>query len=144
MQEPADNANEPPPEFRWGWRRSDQVAIAAALSVVLLLGLGRTLYDQTRSQRMVDIETAVPFEIRYQVDINAASWDELAQLPGIGEVLAGRIVESRELDGPFRDNTDLERVRGIGPRTMQRLQPFLVPMPESETLVSDEMENNAS
>ncbi|MEX1041544.1 MAG: helix-hairpin-helix domain-containing protein [Pirellulaceae bacterium] len=144
MQQPENNTNEPPPEFRWGWRRSDQVAIAATMSVVVLLGLGRTLYDQTRSQRVVDIETAAPFEIRYQVDINVASWDELAQLPGIGEVLAGRIVESRQQDGPFRDNTDLERVRGIGPRTMQRLQPFLVPMPESETLVSEPIENNAS
>lgn len=137
MHDPADKANDPLPVFRWGWRRTDQVAIAAAVLLVVLLGLGRTLYDQNRSQRMVDIETADPIEIRYQVDINSATWDELAQLPGIGEVLASRIVDSREQDGPYRDNSDLERVRGIGPRTMQRLQPFLVPVPETETLAAE-------
>ena len=57
-------------------------------------------------------------------------WPELSQLPGIGETLARRIVESRVDDGPFVDHSDLTRVRGIGPRTLARIAPYLLPMPE--------------
>ena len=48
------------------------------------------------------------------VDINEASADELRQaLPGIGEVLASRIVAYREEHGPFESANDLSRVPGI-------------------------------
>jgi competence protein ComEA len=66
----------------------------------------------------------------FSVDVNSADWPELVQLPGVGETLARRIVESREQDGPFTDPSDLRRVRGIGPKTLQRIQPYLAPMPD--------------
>lgn len=53
------------------------------------------------------------------VNINQASADELASLPGIGPVLAGRIVEAR----PFTDTQDLRRVRGIGPVKLSAIEP---------------------
>lgn len=53
------------------------------------------------------------------VNINRASADELASLPGIGPVLAGRIVEGR----PFTDTQDLRRVRGIGPVKLSAIEP---------------------
>jgi competence protein ComEA len=57
-------------------------------------------------------------------------WPELSQLPGIGEALARRIVESRQRDGEFVDHQELRRVRGIGPRTLERITPYLRPLPE--------------
>ncbi len=68
---------------------------------------------------------------QFQVDVNSAGWPELSQLPGIGEALARRIVESREQQGPFADHQELRRVRGIGPRTLERISPFLRPMPQT-------------
>lgn len=50
-------------------------------------------------------------------------------LPNIGETLARRIVESREAEGPFAEVDDLQRVRGIGPRTLEQLRPYLRPIP---------------
>src|SRR5262245_43681785 len=47
------------------------------------------------------------------VDVNRASEDELRVLPGIGGILASRIVEARERDGPFTSLEDLRRVRGL-------------------------------
>jgi len=56
------------------------------------------------------------------VDVNAADKEELrSSLPGIGPVLADRIVAFRHDHGPFASVTDLERVPGIGPRLAERL-----------------------
>lgn len=59
------------------------------------------------------------------VDPNRASAAELEQLPGIGPVIADRIVAFRDSAGPFRATSDLERVSGIGPATIERIAPHL-------------------
>jgi competence protein ComEA len=58
-----------------------------------------------------------------RVDLNRASAAELDALPGIGPVLARRIVEHRERAGPFRSTDELRAVRGVGPRLLERLRP---------------------
>ena len=55
------------------------------------------------------------------LDINRASEDELRVLPGIGAVLASRIVEARDRDGPFASIDDLRRVRGLGRAKLEKL-----------------------
>lgn len=55
------------------------------------------------------------------VDLNRAGVRELDALPGIGPVLAARIVAHRERHGPFRRPEELLAVRGIGPRLYARL-----------------------
>lgn len=55
------------------------------------------------------------------VHVNRAAAAELQRLPGVGPVLAGRILEHRRTHGPFRDLADLRRVKGIGARTAARL-----------------------
>ena len=48
------------------------------------------------------------------LDLNTATVEELAQLPGIGEELARRIMEYREVSGPFETTEQLMEVSGIG------------------------------
>jgi competence protein ComEA len=57
-----------------------------------------------------------------RIDLNRADAGELDRLPGIGPVLAGRIVEHRRLAGPYRSVEDLLAVRGIGPALFERLR----------------------
>lgn len=57
------------------------------------------------------------------LDLNRASAEELDALPGIGPVLARRIVEQRQRIGGFRAAEDLRSVRGIGPRLFERIRP---------------------
>jgi competence protein ComEA len=57
------------------------------------------------------------------VDLNAATAAELEVLPGIGPVLAERIVEWREANGPFTDVEVLGEVSGIGDALMAQLRP---------------------
>jgi competence ComEA-like helix-hairpin-helix protein len=60
-----------------------------------------------------------------RIRINEAQLAALQDLPGIGPAMARRIIEDRQQHGPYRSLRDLERVRGIGPRTALRLAPHL-------------------
>jgi competence ComEA-like helix-hairpin-helix protein len=60
-----------------------------------------------------------------RIDVNRAAAADLELLPGVGPTLARRIIEQREARGPFRTSEDLLQVRGIGRRTLERLQPLL-------------------
>lgn len=59
------------------------------------------------------------------LDLNTAGEPELDALPGIGPVLAGRIVAHRREHGPYRSPDDLLAVPGIGPRLLERLLPHV-------------------
>src|SRR5262249_13939613 len=58
-------------------------------------------------------------------DLDSASAADLDRLPGIGPVLAARIVEHRRVHGRFRHLDELLSVPGIGPRLLERLRPYL-------------------
>ncbi len=57
-----------------------------------------------------------------QVNINTASATELETLPGVGEVIAQRIVDYRTQNGPFASVDDLLDVSGIGDATLAEMR----------------------
>lgn len=59
------------------------------------------------------------------VHINHAAAPDLQRLPGVGPVLAARILEHRRTHGPFRDLAGLRQVKGIGARTAERLSSWI-------------------
>ena len=63
------------------------------------------------------------------INPNTAPWWELMVLPDIGETTARKIVEYRGADARrkpiFHKPADLEPVPGIGPKTIQRISPYL-------------------
>lgn len=56
-----------------------------------------------------------------RININTATEEELQALPRIGPKIAWRIVDDRAANGPFRDAADIMRVKGIGPKTLERM-----------------------
>ena len=60
-----------------------------------------------------------------RIDVNTAPASELELLPRIGPTLSARIVEDRASRGPFRRVEDLDRGRGIGPKTVELLRPHV-------------------
>ena len=56
------------------------------------------------------------------LSINRASAKELEKLPGIGPVLASRIIEYRKSNGNFQSIDDLRKVQGIGASTLEKFR----------------------
>jgi len=61
-------------------------------------------------------------------DINRATADQLDTLPGVGPVRAAAIIQYRNTHGPFVRLEDLRQVSGIGPKTFERIRPYLKPL----------------
>ena len=60
-----------------------------------------------------------------KVDINTCTKEDLIRLPGIGEVIAGRIIEFRE-NNPFKSIDDIKSVSGIGDKKFQGIQELII------------------
>ena len=60
------------------------------------------------------------------LDINSVTAAQLEHLPGIGPALAQRIVADRQKHGLYTSVDQLDRVEGIGPKTLEKLRPYLM------------------
>lgn len=59
------------------------------------------------------------------LDLNTATANQLAQVPGIGASSAKAIVQFREKSGPFERIEDLLAIRGISSRKLEQIRPFV-------------------
>jgi competence protein ComEA len=73
-------------------------------------------------------QPAVP-PLSAALDVNRATERDFERLPGIGPVLARRIVEYRNTRGIFQDIEQLRRVKGIGKKTFERIRPLVAVVP---------------
>ncbi len=60
-----------------------------------------------------------------KINVNTASLAELESLPGVGPKLAQRILDDRAKNGNYKTLKDLDRVSGIGTKTLERLAPLV-------------------
>ncbi len=59
------------------------------------------------------------------IDVNEATAEDLAGVPGLSPKLAAEIAAERARGGPFARLEDLLRVRGVGPARLEKARPFL-------------------
>ena len=63
------------------------------------------------------------------LDLNRASAQDFERLPGIGPVLAGRIIQYRASQGMFHDIEQLREVKGIGPKKFEQIRAHVAVKP---------------
>lgn len=107
----------------------------ALLACGVMLGI---FLMQTRTAGTISVQRAAPEEAAEstqtvaeeavdataddRLDLNTATAEELQELPGIGEVIAQRIIDYRELCGRFLDPEQLMEVDGIGQAKYEKLR----------------------
>jgi len=113
------------------------------LLVTLIIGGGITLYKRNHPDFAPELildtaerkdsnliqKIAYPSkkpEIKDKININEATAKELELLPGIGPVLARRILSLRASKGGFKKVEDLLEVNGIGSKKLQKLKEWVV------------------
>lgn len=109
---------------------ADQAVLAVLTAIAAAMLLAWWLLAGGPTGKLVEIDRARPLDYQFLVNVNSAEWPELSQLPEIGPLLARRIVDSRQQQGPFRQSADLLRVPGIGQRKLARFQKYLAPLPD--------------
>jgi competence protein ComEA len=130
-------------------RLSDWLALTSTerkvilfLSGAFVLGAGIRLFQETfpsipdfdyaasdstfaaLSERPVD-DTVAEDDTAAPVNINTASKEELMTLPGVGAVMAERILAYRAKVGSFKSCEEMRNVKGIGKRRLEQLLPLI-------------------
>ena len=121
-----------------------EIKVLLFLVFSLLLGLGLQIYrnhwaplppidektieknlDEKQNPVIVDLEDKKDITVSQKIILNRATQVELESLPGIGPVMAKRIIEHRNRIGEFHTINGLLEVRGVGHKTLEKIKPFL-------------------
>ena len=88
----------------------------------VMVSLPESMYTEpTQASTAASVETTGAEEVSFPLDINQADSEALQALPGIGEVLAGRINAYRDENGPFSSPDQLMNVEGIGETRLEAI-----------------------
>lgn len=113
----APNVPQSPPEYF----PLSQTRVQWTLAIIATLGIFSMWLAGGMSSPAHDAVGMPESTTLLRIDLNSADERELSLLPGVGPVLARRIVNNRQQLGNFGSVEDLDRVHGVGPKTIDRL-----------------------
>ncbi len=109
-----------------GSRLVGRILIAVLIWFVIIAMTRSEIGSLTYSGNTRHAAASIPHWPDMRIDLNSADEAQLDLLPGIGPSLARRIIDNRSRVGLFDSIDNLQRVSGIGPRTIEQLQPYVV------------------
>ncbi|MCK4423385.1 MAG: helix-hairpin-helix domain-containing protein [Candidatus Omnitrophica bacterium] len=110
------------------------VIIFLAGMAVLGLGIKTIRFSGQDLELEVKVSEVVPVQENIDqillearmVNINKDDKEKIVSLPGIGPVLAGRIVQYRKINGSYQKPDQLMDVSGIGPKKFEQIKKYIV------------------
>ncbi len=102
-------------------KKRDTVIIGALILVLVALNLVNYVRRENLKRNMALIIE----EIQVQISVNRADSSELEELPGIGPVMAQRIITYREQHGGFSKITELKNVKGVSDKLLAKMLPYI-------------------
>lgn len=115
-----------PPSLKEIWQRSGASGVAPEPDKIIASG-SRLEITPGSGYRLGVMPGTQLMTLGLPIDLNRASAEDLAAVPGIGPALAKRIVEYRQANGPFQKVDDLEeKVLGFGEKKVEKIKAYLV------------------
>lgn len=104
--------------------------LVCALSLTLVIGIfiGRNLrteYVKLPQNDKIKAISATEVPKDYRLDVNTATKLQLMELPGVGEMIADRIISYRTENGPYTSVDDLLNVEGVGEKKLRQLETLI-------------------
>lgn len=91
------------------------------LCVCLLIAASLSLACEHQTPATNHVSTSSPNAI----NINTATLDDLQRIPHVGEKVAAKIIEYREVNGPFRRVEHLMLIQGISDTRFRKIRPLV-------------------
>jgi len=92
--------------------------LVAAVALVVVVAAPSLVAAQAKAAP----QTSAKPPVTGTININTASAADLQRLPGIGAKTAGRVIEYRQKNGPFKKVEELMNVRGVGEKNFLKLK----------------------
>lgn len=89
------------------------------------INLARKVVDGEQiflGDKPIELRSTNSKNYRGTIYVNRATVSQFDSLIGVGPVIAKRIIEYREKNGPFVDIADLQKVAGIGPKSFEKIK----------------------
>jgi len=108
-----------------------QERLVLYLFVSIVLSGSLLQYSFKKYPSLSDIVNLIDSDkIYHKVDINTAPFEELVNIPYIGEYTAANIIKYRQEHGPFITHDQLKQVKGIRDKNYQKFSPYLKRLPK--------------
>jgi len=116
----------------YDYSHDDSLFMAASNDTSKKNSTGSTVIGKTSKKASKKAQNKKQSELKPKsIDINTAAYEELTRLPRIGKVTATAILKYRDENGPFKTLQDLTKVNRIGPKTLEKISPYIYITPDS-------------
>lgn len=99
--------------------------VVVFLAASFVLGCGLVYFQKTNTRSCLPGSAGIQEINSGIINLNKAGEEELIQLPGVGYILAGRIIDYRKHHGYFTRLDDIKKVSGIGDKKFERIKEHL-------------------
>jgi len=103
--------------------RKSNLIITTLLALCMILSITPAFAAKSSTDTKAAAE--ITSQAISKIDINSADVETLAQLPGIGQKTAEKIISYRKTNGQFKNIDDLLNVKGIGQKKLDKMKAFI-------------------